>query len=100
MPQEDDEAAELEHAEEIGFVKLPASDQSAEVMQPGEEPFDLPAALVAAKLTAILGEVDAIAAMRGDEFDSAVGEGLIEAVAVVGGVPDEPLGIVGEEAGV
>src|ERR1022692_1526051 len=38
--------------------------------------------------------------MGGDQFDAAGGEGLVEAVAVVGGVPDEPLGIVGQEAGV
>ena len=48
MPQEDDEAAELEHAEEIGLVILPAGDQSAEVVKPSEEPLDFPAAAVAA----------------------------------------------------
>src|SRR3989304_6121388 len=37
MPQEDDEAAELEHAEEIGFVKIPPSEQHAGGMQTGGE---------------------------------------------------------------
>ena len=100
MPKENNRAGEVKKTGEIGSASFITRDESPRVLKPGEEPFDLPAALVAAKRTAILGEVDAIAAMRGDEFDSAVGEGLIEAVAVVGGVPDEPLGIVGEEAGV
>ena len=37
MPHEDDEAAELQHAQEVRLVIFPAGDQSAEVMQPGEE---------------------------------------------------------------
>ena len=37
MPQEDNEAAELKHAEEIGFVIFPAADQSAKVVKPGEQ---------------------------------------------------------------
>ena len=55
MPQEDNEAAELEHAEEIGFVIFPAADESAEIVQPGEEPLDFPATAVAAQFTTILG---------------------------------------------
>jgi hypothetical protein len=37
MPQQDDEAAELEHAEEVGFVIVPAADHSAEIVEPSEE---------------------------------------------------------------
>jgi hypothetical protein len=47
MPQENNEAAELEHAEEIGFVIFPAADQSAEIVEPGKEAFDFPTPAVA-----------------------------------------------------
>ena len=82
MPKENNRAREMEKPGEIGGASFIPSDESSRVLQPGEKPFDLPAALVAAKRTAILCQVDAIAAMRRDEFDSAVGEGLIEAVAL------------------
>lgn len=47
MPQEDHEAAELEHAEEIGFVIFPAADQAAEIVEPCKETLDFPAPTVA-----------------------------------------------------
>ena len=47
MPQQDDKAAELEHAEEIGFVIFPAANQSAEIVEPGKEAFDFPTPAVA-----------------------------------------------------
>jgi hypothetical protein len=43
IPQEDFEAAELDPGQEVSFIVFPASDQSAEVMQPSEEAFDLAA---------------------------------------------------------
>ena len=45
MLQEDDEAVELKHAEDVGFGIVPAVDQAAEVVQTSEEPLDLPAAI-------------------------------------------------------
>ena len=55
MPQEDNEAAELEHAEEIGFVIFPAADESAEIVEPGKEALDFPAPTVATQFAAVLG---------------------------------------------
>ena len=55
MSHEDDEAAELEHAEEVGFVIFPAADESAEVVEPSEEALDFPAAAVATEFAAVLG---------------------------------------------
>ena len=49
MPQEDNEKAELEQAEEIGFVILPTADEAAEVVEPGEKSLDFPAAAVTAQ---------------------------------------------------
>ena len=54
MPQENNEAAELKHAEEIGFVIFPAADQSAKVVEPGKESLDFPAPAVAAQFAAVL----------------------------------------------
>jgi hypothetical protein len=43
MPQQDDEAAELKHAEKIGFVILPTAHESTENLEPSEETLDFPA---------------------------------------------------------
>jgi hypothetical protein len=40
MPQKDDQAAEPNHAEEIGFMTFPAPNQSAKIVEPGEETLD------------------------------------------------------------
>ena len=47
MPQEDNEATELEHGEEIGFVIFPAADKSAEIVESGKEALDFPTPTVA-----------------------------------------------------
>ncbi len=72
MPQEDNEAAELEHAEEIGIVIFPAANQSAEVVQPSEEPLDLPSTAVAAQFTTILGVFPAAIVLVGRDEPDAV----------------------------
>ena len=59
MPQQDDEAAELQHAEEVGFVIFPAADQSAKVVEPSEEALDFPAVTVAAQFAAVLSALPA-----------------------------------------
>src|SRR5271157_1017770 len=90
MPQEDDEAAEMEHAEEVGLVIFPAGDQSAEVMEPGEEPLDFPAAAVAPQFPAVLGALaPAIVFMGRDELDAMfLPQALVQRIAVVGAVAD------------
>ena len=100
MPKQNDRACEMEETSEIGGAPLIPGNESAIVLQPGKEPFDFPATLIATKRTPILGEMDPIRPMRGDQFDAAGGEGLVEAVAVIGRIADEPRGIVSEEAGV
>jgi hypothetical protein len=100
MPKENHRAREVQKTGEIGGAPLIACDESARVLEPGEEPFDFPPAFVAAQRATILGEIDSRRAMRGDQFDAAGGERLVEAVAVIGGIADEPLRIVAEETGV
>ena len=43
MPEEHQEAAELDEAEEILDVVLPARNQAAEILHPGEQPLNFPA---------------------------------------------------------
>src|SRR2546425_8084178 len=70
IPQEDDEAAELEHPEEVGFVELPASYEPTEVMQPSEKAFDFPATTVTAQLATVLGQIQAVGAVWRDHANS------------------------------
>ena len=90
MPQEDHEATELEHAEEIGFVIFPAADQAAEVMKPGEKAFDFPATAVPAQLAAVLGALAVAIVLVGRDEPNTVflPEALVEWIAVVGAVAD------------
>ena len=65
MPQEDHEATELDHGEEVDLMMFPARDQSAEVVQPGEEALDFPAAAIAAQFATVLrGFSRAVAVVR------------------------------------
>ena len=67
MPQKDDEAAELKHAEEVGFVIFPAADQAAEIVKPSEEAFDFPAATATAQFAVVLGALPGtVEFVRGD----------------------------------
>src|SRR6202795_2864885 len=90
MPQEDNEAAELEDGEEIGFVIFPAADESAEIVEPSKEALDFPAPTVATQFAAVLGALAAAVVFVGRDEPDAVflPEALIERIAVVGAVAD------------
>ncbi len=90
MPKENHRARKMEKPGEIGGASFVASDEAPGVLQPREEALDFPPPFVAPQGTAILGEVDAITAMRGNEFDIVGGEFAVEPVAVVGGIADQP----------
>jgi hypothetical protein len=100
MPKENHRAGEMQKAREIGGVPLIPSDESPRVLEPSKESFDSPAAFVAAQGAAILRDVDPIGPMRRDQLDAAVTEALVEPIAVLGGIADEPRGIVGQETGI
>ncbi len=100
MPKQNDRAGEMQESDEIGGAPFISRDEAAVVLQPGKEPFDLPATPIAAEGAAVLGQVDPVRAVRRDEFDFTGGESLIEPITVVRGIADEPLGIVGQKAGV
>src|SRR6266404_2069648 len=100
MPQEDDEAAELEHAEEVGLVVLPTVDQSAEIVEPSEEALDFPAAAVTAQFAAVLCALAAaVVFVRRDEPDAVLlPEALVQWIAVVGAVADHSFWFGSREA--
>ena len=80
-------------------MALVARDQATEVLEPGEEAFDLPPATVAPELPPVLLVVASGAAVGRDELDPAFGELGIELVAVVALVADQPSDLAPEEAG-
>src|SRR3990172_13268942 len=90
MPQEDEDASQMEHGEEVFGVILPAGDEPSRVVQPGKEALDLPAAAVAAQGATVLGGgIDAADVVGSDQFDAvAVAQLLIQSLAVVGPVAD------------
>jgi hypothetical protein len=93
MSREDNEAAELEHAEEVGFLMFPAADQSAEVVKPSEQALDFPAAAVTSQFAAVLSVFPAAVVLVGcDEPDAVfLQQALIQRITVVGAVADHSL---------
>lgn len=88
----------MDHAEEFFDMVFPSGDEAAEVVHPGEEPFDLPAFSVAAKRSSILCFA-AIPAVGCDHLDAVFGfECCVERVRVIGLVADQPRGEFVEEA--
>lgn len=101
MPEEDSGAGQLQHAEEVLDVILPAGDQPAGVVEPGEEAFDLPATASPAQRAPILRRGATAAAMPGNHLDAVLlAQDLIERVAVVPTVTNESVGEIREETGV
>ena len=60
MPDEYEEASELSEAEEVFDLDFPSGNEAAEVLHPGEEPFDFPAALVSSECSPVLGLLSAV----------------------------------------
>ena len=100
MPKENHGACEVQETREIGCAPLVAGDESARVLEPGEESFDLPPARVAPERPAILREVDAVPPMGCDQFDVEGGQEAIERIAVVRGVADDAFRVVSEKTGI
>ena len=64
------DAGELDEAEEVLDMELPACDESAEVVHPGEEPFHFPAFSIASQLPSVLGLMFAVAPVGCDHLDA------------------------------
>lgn len=85
-------APEVEEAEEVVGLDVPAGREPPPSLEPGKEPFDLPAPLVAPQRSAILLAIalSTAAAFRRDELDAAlVGESAAESAAVPRFVGDQ-----------
>lgn len=63
--------------------------ESPEIVQPREEPLDLPATAVATQLAAVLREIAAVRPVRRDRFGAPLRQAAIERVAIVGFVADQ-----------
>src|SRR5688500_16740256 len=76
-------------------MAFPADDQAAEVVEPGEQPFDLPAPAVTPQFASVLCRAPPpVGFMRGNQGNAAlVPQPLIECVTVVGPISDQALGL-------
>src|SRR5258707_23038 len=101
MPEKDDDAGKLDKPEIVFSMVLIADDQSAKVVQPGEESFHFPAALEAAQGTTVLSDSirPATLAVRSNHFGTELLQHLmIQRVTVIGLVSNEPLGHIRDES--
>src|SRR5262249_55336063 len=101
MLEQDQRAGEMKESEIVLHVMFPADDKATRVMKPGEEALDLPASLGSAQRTSVLRRDLTRRAMSGDHFNPPRRhQGLIEPIAVVRLVADQPRREVLEEPGV
>ena len=99
MPQENDGGGQMNHPEEVVGISFPTDDDTAKIVEPGEEPFNFPSPPRAPQRPAILSDDSTPRIGRRDQFD-VVGrrEMLVEAIAVVGDVADQPRRQLAEES--
>jgi hypothetical protein len=81
---------------------LVAHNQTPEVLKPGKEPFDFPAAFITAKLSAILSAWSpALSAVWSNQFNAAFTQKpLIQRIAVVGLIANHSIRRIGGKAAV
>lgn len=81
-------------------MTLPTHQQTPEVLQPREEPFDLPAALVTPEFSPVLAVSScAISTMRCDQLDSVLLCELIDhCIAVIPSIANQSSRLLGDEA--
>lgn len=80
MPDEHEHAGEVNESEEVFDLVLPSSYESAIVLQPSEESFDLPATAVASQWTAILSFPFAVRSIGRDHLDAVIAHLGIECI--------------------
>src|SRR6204780_3033450 len=93
MPQEDHGTCELNHAEEILWVILPANNDATIVMEPSKQTFNFPATTVAAQGATVLGDGSTpVPAVRRDQFHTELfAYPLVQRITVVRFVADQSL---------
>ena len=91
LPEEYNEASELDKAEEVLGVVLPAHEDAALPLNPGEEALDEPASRLTAEPSSILRGHLAVGAMWRNHLDAVASQLLVQGIAVVGAVADQIL---------
>jgi ribosomal protein L16 Arg81 hydroxylase len=79
----------MDHAEEVFQRMLPSDDQPAEMLEPGKQPFDLPAAAKAPERAAILSAAFTTPVVRRNHLNTCFRQFVIQPVRAVGIVPNE-----------
>ena len=98
ISHENHKATQVYKAQEIGDVILMAAEDTAKVLQPSEQPLDLPAPFVAAQGPTVLGRrLDPIAAVRGDQLDTLLLKRGVQFVAVTGFVANHSFRGIGDK---
>ena len=69
MPQEDDDASEMDHRQEVPGVILITDDESSEVMEPGKETLNFPSQLDTPQRSSVLGKVLSICSVRSNQLN-------------------------------
>jgi hypothetical protein len=84
----------MNEGEEMLDQPIPAHHHALVFVQPGEQPFNLPAAPVSPENALVLGCGSApVSAMRGDQRNALRRKALIEWITVVGTIPDKSFGL-------
>jgi hypothetical protein len=89
MSHQDNAATEMQHSQKILSVSFVPDDQSAEVLKPREQSFDLPSPPISSQAPQILCFVFSVSAVRRDQFDTKHSEFCIKLVGVIGVVADQ-----------
>jgi hypothetical protein len=81
-------------------MSFPTNQQSAEILQPGEQPLDFPAPFVAPEFSPVLAvRSGAIATMRSDQLNSVLlGEKVVQRVTVIAPIRNQAFRLPGDEA--
>src|SRR6266498_6132370 len=91
-PEEDNKAGELDKAEEVLGVVLPADEDATLPLYPSEETLDEPPSHITAQAPPILsGRLGSVGPVRRDHFDAVLSQLLIQRIAVIGAIADQIL---------
>jgi len=90
MPKQDDDESELHHSQKVLGMVLVPNPKTAEVVQPGKQTLDLPTPPVPTQRTTILSLLPVLT-VRSNHLNPSLPQPLVQSVAVVGFVSDQPL---------
>lgn len=80
----------MDEVEEVFDTAFMADEEATEVVEPGEGPVNLPAPPIAARLATGLADMATVGPMRRNQLDASFAQRVVQPIAVVGHVVDEP----------